>query len=293
MERTIDRTSYRRSNRMNVEEIPVSSHKKSMKSVFFNETIIAMSILIGVLSVKLLDLQYAEDWLSNEINAGIPFETVATKVTHQYHQLTEELEAFLFSGDTINENEDIHQSNEIDSDKMVFSGENTTNQEEDENLDSESKNLEDSSIIYESAVEGVNQLSEDAKIVKENYDLIRPISGIVTSVFGARTDSNPIVSSYHTGLDIAANTGTTIVASHSGEVTYAGVLGGYGNCIMITDGELTTLYGHCSKISVKKGAKIIQGEKIGEVGMTGNATGPHVHFEIRYEGRYVNPEDVV
>lgn len=66
-----------------------------------------------------------------------------------------------------------------------------------------------------------------------------------------------------------------------------------GNCIMISSGDLVTLYGHCSKITTQNGKAVKQGEKIGEVGMTGNATGPHVHFEIRYEGRFVNPEDVI
>lgn len=290
MERAIDRTSYRRSNRISNEEksTPVSRNL-SLKAVFNNEIIIAMSILAGTLLVKLLDLKSAEDWIESKINAGIPFETLADKATMQYAQWQEEFAALFQSGERIEE----ENSGEILEDRngseplMKESGEENPQENQEDTVEKENTR------IYESAVEGVNQLSEDAKMVKENYHLIRPVNGTVTSVFGARTDTNPIVSAYHTGLDIAANTGTTIVAAHHGEVTYAGVLGGYGNCIMITDGKLTTLYGHCSKISIKKGDEVKQGEKIGEVGMTGNATGPHVHFEIKYEERYVNPEDVV
>lgn len=112
-------------------------------------------------------------------------------------------------------------------------------------------------------------------------------------MFGCRVDDNPIVSSYHTGLDIGAPSGTNIVSAHDGEIIEAGTINGYGKCIMIKKDELITVYAHCSKINTKKGNKVSRGEKIGEVGMTGNATGPHLHFEIRYEGRYVDPEDVV
>ena len=62
---------------------------------------------------------------------------------------------------------------------------------------------------------------------------------------------------------------------------------------MIENESLTTVYAHCSKINIKKGEKVKQGDKIGEVGMTGNATGPHVHFEIRYNGEFINPEDII
>ena len=155
------------------------------------------------------------------------------------------------------------------------------------------ENASATTMIYETAVEGVNQLSDDAEKIKEKYKLITPVKGTITSHFGCRDTNNPIVSSYHVGLDIAANTGSTIVASHDGEVLEAGTIGTYGKCIMIKQDELITVYAHCSKINVKKGETIKQGEKIGEVGMTGNATGPHVHFEVRYNERYVNPEDII
>ena len=63
-----------------------------------------------------------------------------------------------------------------------------------------------------------------------------------------------------------------------------------GNHIIIVNEDVTTLYAHCSKIYVKDGDTIIQGQPIGEVGETGNATGPHLHFEIKFQGRYINPD---
>lgn len=262
MEITIDRTSYRRSNLR--KEEPIKKNKNSTK-IFLNETIIAMAMLISVLLIKLLDLQKADEWIETTLTSGVPFETLSRNVQEKYNEFKE---------------------NYI----LVQSGEK--NDESGEIVEKEEK-ATSTTIVYETAVEGINQLSEDAKMIKEKYNLIIPVQGTITSGFGCRDDNNPIVSSYHVGLDIAANTGTTIVSSHDGEIIEAGTIGTYGKCIMIKQDEIITVYAHCSKINVKKGETIKQGEKIGEVGMTGNATGPHVHFEIRYDGRYVNPEDIV
>lgn len=144
-----------------------------------------------------------------------------------------------------------------------------------------------------SAVEGVNQLLDDAEQIKGNYKLILPLQGSVTSEFGCRVSDSEIVSSYHTGIDIASNAGNNICAAHFGKVIKAGQYGSYGNCVIIQDGNLKTLYAHCSKILVKEGEKVEMGANIAQVGMTGNATGPHLHFEIKYDERVVNPRDIL
>lgn len=144
-----------------------------------------------------------------------------------------------------------------------------------------------------SAVEGVNQLLDDAEQIKENYKLILPLQGSVTSEFGCRVSNSEIVSSYHTGIDIASNTGTNICAAHFGKVIKAGQYGSYGNCVIIQDGNLKTLYAHCSKVLVEEGEQVEMGANIAQVGMTGNATGPHLHFEIKYDERVVNPRDIL
>ena len=116
--------------------------------------------------------------------------------------------------------------------------------------------------------------------------LIKPISGTITSRYGARWGST------HTGLDIAAPTGTTIVAAAPGTVTYSGNSGsGYGNYVKISHGNgVETLYAHCSKLYVKKGQTVARGEAIAAVGSTGNSTGPHLHLEIRLNGVAQNPQ---
>jgi murein DD-endopeptidase MepM/ murein hydrolase activator NlpD len=117
-----------------------------------------------------------------------------------------------------------------------------------------------------------------------------PVSGTITSPFGMRFD--PVQHRYqlHAGIDIAAPQGTTISAAADGRVIFAGWYGGYGNAIVIDHGGGTsTLYGHCSQIFVSVGQDVQRGQAIGAVGMTGDATGPHVHFEVRRDGKPVDP----
>lgn len=121
--------------------------------------------------------------------------------------------------------------------------------------------------------------------------LIRPVSGIITSRFGA---GSSIRRSSHTGLDIATSTGTPIVAAASGTVTYSGYKGSYGNMIVITHANgVQTYYAHCSKLNVSAGTVVSQGQTIATVGSTGNSTGPHLHLEVRVNGVAYNPQNYV
>lgn len=97
---------------------------------------------------------------------------------------------------------------------------------------------------------------------------------------------------YHSGLDIGAAYGASIVAADGGTVTIAGVNGGYGNCVMIDHGNgYYTLYGHMSSIAVSLGQTVSKGSTIGYVGSTGVSTGPHLHFEIRQGTTILDPEN--
>ena len=121
-----------------------------------------------------------------------------------------------------------------------------------------------------------------------SLNLIRPISGIITSRFGVRSS---VRSGDHTGLDIGAPTGTPIKAAASGTVTFAGVKKSYGYMVVISHGDgIETYYGHCSKLYVTAGEKVSQGEVIAAVGSTGNSTGPHLHLEVRVNGVAFNPQ---
>ncbi|HOP94578.1 MAG TPA: peptidoglycan DD-metalloendopeptidase family protein [Dictyoglomaceae bacterium] len=118
-----------------------------------------------------------------------------------------------------------------------------------------------------------------------------PVIGSISSKFGMRP--HPILGGAplsHTGIDIAVAYGTPIKAAASGKVIYAGWYGGYGNLIILDHGgNISTLYGHLSKIVVKIGEEVAEGEIIGYVGSTGLSTGPHLHFEVRVTGSPVDP----
>lgn len=121
------------------------------------------------------------------------------------------------------------------------------------------------------------------------YLSVIPVSGNITSRYGARES---VRDHTHQGLDIAAKTGTPIKAVAEGTVTYSGSMGGYGNIIIIDHGNgIETYYGHCSKLYAKVGTTVTSGETIAAVGSTGNSTGSHLHFEIRQNGKYVNPQN--
>lgn len=138
----------------------------------------------------------------------------------------------------------------------------------------------------------LSQMEIDANDIKANYNLILPLKGTVTSRFGSRTPTD-IVSANHAGIDIGVNEGTVFTASMEGTVTSVSSEGSYGNHIYIQKDDVTTLYAHCKTIYLKQGDTVVQGQKIGEVGSTGKATGPHLHFEIRKANRVVNPEYIL
>ncbi|MGN9777636.1 M23 family metallopeptidase [Micromonospora sp. H33] len=121
-----------------------------------------------------------------------------------------------------------------------------------------------------------------------------PLSGRLTSRFGTRFDPYYHVWQLHAGVDLAAPTGTPILAAAGGRVTRAGWYGGYGNYTCIDHGRadgqrLSTCYGHQSRLLVSPGQQVRAGQVIGRVGSTGASTGPHLHFEVRLGGRPVDP----
>ena len=109
-------------------------------------------------------------------------------------------------------------------------------------------------------------------------------------MFGPRNHTTPTVPKNHTGTDIAAETGTKIVSATDGTVIVAENRGDYGKHIKIQIEDVILVYAHCNKLYVKEGDTISQGQEIAEVGATGNVTGPHLHFEVRYQDRYVDPQ---
>lgn len=123
-----------------------------------------------------------------------------------------------------------------------------------------------------------------------------PCPGVtrISSDYGYRIHPIAGIQKMHNGIDIAAPTGTTIVAAASGTVSAASYSSSMGNYVMINHGgSLYTVYMHCSALAVSAGQTVKAGETIAYVGSTGNSTGPHLHFSVRLNGAYVNPWNYV
>jgi murein DD-endopeptidase MepM/ murein hydrolase activator NlpD len=113
----------------------------------------------------------------------------------------------------------------------------------------------------------------------------------LTSYFGYRSDPfNSAHAEFHPGIDFKGARGDEAKCTANGKVVFAGWYGGYGNCVRIAHtNNFETLYGHLSRITVKVGQEVTVGEKIGEVGSTGHSTGTHLHYEVRKNGKAINP----
>ena len=153
-----------------------------------------------------------------------------------------------------------------------------------------SEQVEENTTEVVEEASSVSQMEQDAEYIKSNFSFIKPVEGTVTSRFGLRNPTTATVPKYHTGIDIGVVEGTVFVAAMEGIVELISSVGDYGNHIKITNGDVATLYAHCKTIYVKEGDKISQGQQIGETGSTGNVTGPHLHFEIRRNNEYVDPD---
>lgn len=135
-----------------------------------------------------------------------------------------------------------------------------------------------------------NKKEQQVVYYRKGGRLMWPTQGRISSRFGTR--SHPVfkTKTTHTGLDIAAPKGTPVCAANAGEVLYTGWMRGYGQVIILDHGgDLTTVYAHLSQITCKEDQSVRRGQQIGMVGSTGVATGNHLHFEVRVNGKAVDP----
>ena len=147
--------------------------------------------------------------------------------------------------------------------------------------------------IQQTSFEEVHsQLTENQQAL-DHTPTLRPVDGgYVSSSFGVRRDPFTKRMAAHQGVDICQSYGTPVMASAAGKVIYAGHYYNYGKFIVIEHGHgYQTAYGHLSKIDVKEGSTVLKGQMIGNVGQTGRATAPHLHYEVRQDGQPVDPSD--
>jgi len=125
---------------------------------------------------------------------------------------------------------------------------------------------------------------------KGSGTLAMPLAAKITSPFGRRRHPIFGVTRFHTGIDLAGPNRSAIKAADSGSVLYTGWYGGYGNVVIISHGNgMSTLYAHMSRVAVSVGENVNKGDTVGYEGTTGFSTGPHLHFEVRINGKPNNP----
>jgi len=149
--------------------------------------------------------------------------------------------------------------------------------------------IDDLEVAKENTVEKLNiDTTESIADINGIKVATLPVTGTISSRYGV---SSKIRVSTHTGLDIAATTGTPIKVVADGTITFAAYSGSYGYLVKVDHGNgVETWYGHTSKMLVKEGQAVKAGDTIALVGSTGNSTGPHLHFEVRINGEHVNPQ---
>ena len=155
-----------------------------------------------------------------------------------------------------------------------------------ESLDS----IGDRTLLLGSDLEAVADRLEENDRWREAMPTIAPVRGVMTSGFGYRQDPVTGGRANHRGIDISTAPGREVIAPAAGLVVHAGRVGGLGKAVYLSHGYgVSTRYGHLSQISVTPGQRVEEGETLGLVGSTGRSTGYHLHYEVREDGRPVNP----
>ncbi len=156
--------------------------------------------------------------------------------------------------------------------------------------------LSDELAFQEENLVQVKALIESNKERLSRVPTINPLSGrlYTSSGFGARVDPFTGGHGFHSGIDLPAPRGTVFRAAADGTVIFSGEEGGWGRTVKIDHGNgYTTVYAHASELLVQKGAEVHRGDAIGRVGGTGRTTGIHLHYEVRKDGRPINPRNYV
>lgn len=166
-----------------------------------------------------------------------------------------------------------NENNEVQENKEETQTEDTTSKVE--NQTEIVQNMNDENIggsMEETQKSEKTQEEKDIEKIKNTTNFIKPVEGKISSTFGWRTPTTKSVPKYHTGLDIAANTGTKIKSATDGSVVLASSEGDYGKHYKIKIDDIVIIYAHCNKLYLNEGDSVYQGQEIAEVGSTGNST---------------------
>ena len=280
----------------------VRENKKEKKDVklfkkMITQIIVCLAIYSGFYLIVNNNYIFSEDFtnkareiLSQDINFMEIYSAISNKVTEIYNSLQakpteQQQEEQQNSEENVQNNEENIQNN---NENIGGAEEILTEQPTEETSEIEQQVQPEET--PQEPTENLSQMEQDANYIKSTVSFIKPINGVISSEYGQRNPTTPTVPKNHTGTDIAASIGTKIVSATDGTVILASSEGDYGNHLKIQINDVIIVYAHCNKLYVKEGEVITQGQEIAEVGNTGNTTGPHLHFEVRYQDRYVNPQ---
>ena len=229
---------------------------------------IGIIIIFGIISYFIIQNSKSSNLLTSSTIAGIETQKISPTTTENPTSTTTTSTS---TTTKIAKNTNSEQSSPTTTSSIV---QNSTNQEQ----SSTSTNNQDNSNPPPSQEDNSSEIK---------VSFIWPAQGTVTATFGVSTPFQ----TFHPGIDIANVIGTPVVASAAGTVSTVNSLSyGYGNYVVITHNDAwQTLYGQLSSFVVASGQHVEQGQVIGYIGMTGWTTGPHLHFEIRYNGVPVDP----
>ena len=273
--RRAEEIANRRRGTISARSINISTEKKKMPYLtkVFIQTIASMCIF-GLAYFLNQNYPQAIDTIKPILSQDINFEELYNKGNDFFSSLNQNTNENSVTENAVNEMEN-----------------QATNEQVENQISNEATNQIEG-IGGSSEEVPLSQDEQDIAYIKANVSMLVPTQGVVTSGYGEREPTD-IISANHAGIDIGGEVGTEIIAAMEGTVEEVSSYGDYGNHLKITNGEVSTLYAHCSKILVNQGDYISQGQKIAEVGNTGRTTGPHLHFEISRSGRTVDPAAII
>jgi murein DD-endopeptidase MepM/ murein hydrolase activator NlpD len=152
------------------------------------------------------------------------------------------------------------------------------------------KSLDRKSLSLQTELRKLQEYYKDRGILMAATPAVMPVRGYPSDHYGYRSDPFTGKREFHPGIDLSAPHGNKVIATADGVVRFAGRQVGYGRMVKIQHRfGISTRYGHLARTTVKKGQEVKKGDVIGVVGATGRATGPHVHYEVRLNGRPLDP----
>ena len=258
--------------------VNTSKEKKDIKLLkkMIIQILICMAIYMTIYTIQNNKYVFSEDF-TNKLNEILSYDINFNEL---YNNIKNKISGIIQKKEEENKKQEINENN-----NMQESNQNAIGGAE--------ENLTTTNATQAEIKQELSQTEQDIINIKNTTTFIKPIEGIISSKFGQRDTATGNVPKNHTGTDIAANLGTKIKSSTDGEVVLASSEGDYGNHLKIQIGEVSIIYAHCNSLYVKQGDIVKQGQEIAEVGTTGNSTGPHLHFEIRYQERKVDPQSIL